>query len=84
MSPSLAIEAKIGSDENLEITANNCPYDSVILSADGNFVSYEWNNSSTNQTLTIYETGDYSVTAYDDEAVLQRRVLMYLQSYRLK
>ena len=64
-SPSLAVEAKIGSDEVLTINTNECPYDSVTLSASGNFTSFEWSNQSSNPNLTVYESGEYSVSAYD-------------------
>jgi hypothetical protein len=65
-SPRLAVEAKIGSNETLSITIDeNCPYDSLTLTANGNFVSYEWNNQSTNQNLTIYDAGQYAINAYD-------------------
>tara|TARA_B100001939_G_scaffold340202_1_gene347969 strand:- start:288 stop:4427 length:4140 start_codon:yes stop_codon:yes gene_type:complete len=64
-SPSLAVEAKIGSDEVLTINTNECPYDSITLSASGNFTSFEWGNQSSNPNLTVYESGEYSVSAYD-------------------
>ena len=65
-SPSVAVEAKIGSNESLAINVNNdCPYDSLTLTAIGNFVSYEWSNQTTNQSLTVFEAGDYTVNAYD-------------------
>ena len=64
-SPSLAVEAKIGSDEVLTINTNECPYDSITLSASGNFTSFEWGNQSSNPNLTVYESGEYSVIAYD-------------------
>ena len=61
-----AVEVHIGSEEilSLDIT-NNCPYDSLVLNASGNFDLFEWNNLSTNQSLTVFEPGTYSVTAYD-------------------
>ena len=46
-SPFAEVEAKIGSNEDLTISVNDCPYDSIIISAQGNFTSYEWNNQST-------------------------------------
>jgi hypothetical protein len=65
-SPRLAVEAKIGSNEPLSISiADNCPYDSLILTANGNFNSYEWSNQATNQNLIIYDAGEYTVNAYD-------------------
>ena len=65
-SPRLAVEAKIGSNESLSISVDdNCPYDSLIITANGNFNSYEWGNQTTNQNLTIYEAGEYTVNAYD-------------------
>ena len=64
-SPSLAVEAKIGSDEVLTINTNECPYDSITLIASGNFTSFEWGNQSSNPNLTVYESGEYSVSAYD-------------------
>ena len=65
-SPRLAVEAKIGSNEPLSISiADNCPYDSLILTANGNFNSYEWSNQATNQNLIIYDAEEYTVNAYD-------------------
>ncbi|MDC3030065.1 PKD domain-containing protein, partial [Flavobacteriales bacterium] len=64
-SPKIPVEAKIGSDEVLTINTNECPYNSITLSASGNFTSFEWNNQSSNSTITIDEIGEYSVTAYD-------------------
>ena len=64
-SPFAEVEAKIGSNEDLTISVNDCPYDSIILSAQGNFTSYEWNNQSTQSNLTIYEIGEYTVNVYD-------------------
>ncbi|MBL6662752.1 MAG: T9SS type A sorting domain-containing protein [Flavobacteriales bacterium] len=64
-SPCLAVEAKIGSNEVLTINTSECPYDSVILNASGNFTSFEWSNQSSNPNLTVYESGEYSVSAYD-------------------
>ena len=64
-SPKIAVEAKIGSDEVLTINTNECQYDSIILSASGNFTSFEWNNQSSSPTITIYESGEYGLTAYD-------------------
>ena len=64
-SPLVEVVAKIGSNEELSITTNNCPYDSIQLNAEGNFLSYEWNNNTISPSLTVYESGDYNVTAYD-------------------
>lgn len=64
-SPKIAVEAKIGSDEVLTINTNECQYDSIILSASGNFTSFDWNNQSSSPTITIYESGEYGLTAYD-------------------
>ena len=61
----MAVEAKIGSDEVLTINTNECPYDSITLIASGNFTSFEWGNQSSNTNLTVYESGEYSVSAYD-------------------
>jgi len=69
-SPSLAVEAKIGSDEVLTINTNECPYDSITLSASGNFTSFEWGNQSSNPNLTINESGEYSVIAYDSSGCI--------------
>lgn len=69
-SPSVAVEAKIGSDEVLTINTNECPYDSITLIASGNFISFEWGNQSSNPNLTVYESGEYSVSAYDSAGCL--------------
>ncbi len=60
------VEVRIGSGESLSIDiTSNCPYDSLTLNASGNFTSFEWDNSSTNQNITIFEEGTYEVIAYD-------------------
>ncbi|MGC6470177.1 MAG: VPS10 domain-containing protein [Flavobacteriales bacterium] len=60
------VTALIGSSEDLLIeTVNECVYDSVTLSAVGNFVSFEWDNQFTQPSLTVYSPGTYSVTATD-------------------
>lgn len=43
-----------------------CAEDSKVLDAGNNFKSYLWQNRSTNQTLTVFETGDYSVTVTNE------------------
>ena len=41
------VVAKIGSNEDLTISVNDCPYDSIILSAQAILLLIEWNNQST-------------------------------------
>jgi len=42
-----------------------CPGDTATLDAGAGFVSYEWSDGSTEQTLVVTAAGTYSVTATD-------------------
>jgi hypothetical protein len=42
-----------------------CPGETVDLIVEGEFASYAWSNGTTESTLAVGETGNYSVTAYD-------------------
>lgn len=42
-----------------------CPGETVDLIVEGDFASYAWSNGTTESTLVVGETGNYSVTAYD-------------------
>lgn len=42
-----------------------CPGETVDLIVEGDFASYAWSNGTTESTLAVGETGNYSVTAYD-------------------
>lgn len=42
-----------------------CPGETVDIAAVGDFVEYAWSNGSTEASITVGETGIYSVTAYD-------------------
>ena len=42
-----------------------CFHDSIILNAGNGFVSYFWNNSSTNSSLKVYEAKKYFATITD-------------------
>jgi len=42
-----------------------CAGDSIQIGATPGFTSYVWNNSSTNDTITVSQGGQYSVTATD-------------------
>ena len=64
-SPFSEVVAKIGSNEDLTISVDDCQYDSLIISAIGNFTSYEWNDGSNQSSLTIYNGGEYSVNVID-------------------
>ena len=64
-SPFSEVVAKIGSNEDLTISVDDCQYDSLIISAIGNFTSYEWNDGSNQSSLTIYNGGEYSVNVLD-------------------
>lgn len=60
------VEVHIGSQENLTLEiSNNCLTDSIVLTANGNFDTFEWSNSSTSQSITVFNPGTYEVTAYD-------------------
>ncbi len=44
-----------------------CPGETVDLIVEGDFASYAWSNGSTDATLSIGESGNYTVIAYDAE-----------------
>ena len=69
----------------MTITTNNCPFDSVELNVEGNFLSYEWNNNTTMPSLTVYESGDYSVIAYDSAGctATENINIPYIQSFSI-
>jgi|GEM_PF-221418 len=44
-----------------------CEGDSVVISVVGNFESYEWSTSETSKSITVKQTGLYTVTVKDDK-----------------
>ncbi len=52
-------------DLEVDLGEDLITYDPVVLDAGAGFISYLWNDSSTEQTLTVTETGEYSVTVED-------------------
>ncbi len=44
-----------------------CDGDSVVISVEGDYVSYEWTTSETSKSITVWETGLYTVTVKDDK-----------------
>ena len=63
------LEAPCMTDLTLTLSGETtiCPGESVEVSVEGDFASYAWSNGSTEATLSIGESGNYSVTAYDSE-----------------
>ena len=62
------VEATVGSLESLEIDIDNeCLYNELTLTANGNFESFTWQDQSQSQNLTIQEPGTYSVTGIDTD-----------------
>ena len=60
------VTAHVGSNQTLSIEYNsNCNYDSIVLTANGNFTTYEWSNQTNGQSLTVFEPGNYQLTAID-------------------
>ncbi len=59
---------------NYQITANGatsfCNGGSVVLNAGGSFTSYSWSNGSTSQTITVSQTGTYSVTVHGTDGCI--------------
>jgi gliding motility-associated-like protein len=58
-------------DESIPPTANIigqnsfCMGTSTTLDAEGGYINYDWSDGSTNQTLTVNQTGTYTVTVTD-------------------
>lgn len=65
------IEIEVEDAPAVTITSSNngalelCDGESMELTASGGFVDYEWNTTETDQTITVTEGGQYSVTATD-------------------
>lgn len=55
----------ITANVTLNGAATFCAGDSVILSANAGMASYLWNNGQTTQSITVSQTGNYSVTVID-------------------
>lgn len=53
----------------ITVTGNKefCRGDSAILEAQDGYVSYLWSNGATTRSITVRESGEYSVTGYDSE-----------------
>lgn len=54
------IQVDLGADEQF------CEGETMVLDAGGGFVSYLWQDNSTNQTYTINSSGTFSVSAIDE------------------
>ncbi len=69
-STTLSLNVNINSSLNPVITANSsttfCQGDSVVLDASAGFVSYLWSNGATTQTITVSNTGIFSVDVTSD------------------
>jgi hypothetical protein len=63
------LEAPCMTDLTLTIAGETtiCPGETVDITVEGDFASYSWSNGTTESTLSIGESGNYSVTAYDSE-----------------
>jgi hypothetical protein len=57
----IVIEGAIA-NANIEGRTNRCPGAFIILSATGNFPSYEWSNGETNNSIIVNAAGTYSLT----------------------
>lgn len=63
------IEVNFSSVEDVNIIASNdylCDGEEVILTAEGNHTSYEWNTGSTENQIIVTSPGIYSVRAYNE------------------
>lgn len=56
---------EISCDVQIKGNQTFCSGDSVVLIAQDGFASYVWNNGSNERSITVKETGNYSVTVYD-------------------
>lgn len=62
------VEVLIGSAVPMAISPENaaiCSGNPAILTAPAGFVSYQWSNNATSQSITVTEAGFYSVTGVD-------------------
>ncbi|HMQ83113.1 MAG TPA: gliding motility-associated C-terminal domain-containing protein [Saprospiraceae bacterium] len=64
-SDSILVQAVDGPVLNMPDTISFCAGQNAVLSAGAGFVSYLWNDNSTNATLFINQSGMYSVTVVD-------------------
>jgi len=61
------LEAPCMTDLTLTVSGETsiCPGETIEMTVEGDFASYAWSNGSTESSLSIGESGNYSVTAYD-------------------
>ncbi len=70
-SNSAEIQIVVGDEPVVTITSSNngslelCDGETMDLVATAGFVSYEWNNSDPNESITVSTSGQYSVTVED-------------------
>jgi len=67
----------LGSDTSI------CTGDSLELNAGAGFDSYQWSTGSTNQQITVSQTGVYSVTAHYNNGCTSKDTLRLLGLYKI-
>ena len=63
---------QLGSDKSI------CSGDSVVLDAGAGFVQYAWSTGNTGQSIKVFNTGQYFVTATDGNGCISRDTLNIL------
>ena len=66
---------------NLGNDTSLCQGASIDLNAGANFISYQWNTGSTNQSVIAYSAGMYSVAAMDDNGCKSKDSLSILNVF---
>ncbi len=64
-SDSVNVSTKYARPVNLGNDTSFCDYASLTLNAGNGYTSYQWNNGSNAQTITVNQTGEYIVRAKD-------------------
>jgi len=59
-----------------------CQSDSFVLHAGNNFVQYQWNVGSNNESIPVNKSGSYSVAAKDANGCFARDTLVVVQTYK--
>ena len=68
-------------EPQVQITGSTefCEGDSVILTVEGDYNSYEWNNGETTKQITVKESGYYSVTIVGDNDCKARSSVVHVE-----